>query len=274
MSLKFKGLVVKGSTVPDGVYQVQKVSLGSHIKHKYLPAAERVLKDQPLGLKLLLIIMADTEGYYPGSRSYDTNNPGNIGNNDAGKNVRYKTIEEGIEKQLSEIIEVVEGRDKYFRLGKEMNLQWGFSEEMEKNKRRYQVESGFYPGYKFVFTGQIDQYVKIYATLPRVNNVYVNRIVSWFHQNGFTHVTPESKIQDLVKLTEHDLPEKQPPPVDKVVDTPRMTGVNLRSGPGVTFSKIIGIKEGVKVTVFREQDGWSKVLASGREGWINSDYLK
>lgn len=55
-------------------------------------------------------------------------------------------------------------------------------------------------GYRFVFTGQIDQYVKIYSTGARGGNSYINIIVSWFKKNGID-ITPESRIQDIIKIT-------------------------------------------------------------------------
>lgn len=58
----------------------------------------------------------------------------------------------------------------------------------------------YLPGYRFVFTGQIDQYVKIYSTGARGGNSYINIIVSWFKKNGID-ITPESRIQDIIKIT-------------------------------------------------------------------------
>ena len=59
--------------------------------------------------------------------------------------------------------------------------------------------SPYLPGYNFVFTGQLDQFVKIYATGARAGNGYVNMIISYFKKNGI-YITPKSKIQDIIKI--------------------------------------------------------------------------
>ena len=52
------------------------------------------------GTKMLATIMAMKEGFYPKSRSYRTNNPGNIGNTDAGGNNNFGTLKDGITAQI------------------------------------------------------------------------------------------------------------------------------------------------------------------------------
>ena len=59
--------------------------------------------------------------------------------------------------------------------------------------------SPYLPGYEFIYTGQLDQFVKIYATGARGGNGYVSLIISYFKKNGIT-ITPQSKIQDIIKL--------------------------------------------------------------------------
>ena len=59
--------------------------------------------------------------------------------------------------------------------------------------------SPYLPGYEFTFTGQLDQFVKIYSTGARGGNSYLSMIISYFNQNGLS-IKPESKIQDVIKL--------------------------------------------------------------------------
>lgn len=264
---KYLKMTFDGSTFPDDPYRRVKVTMDKHILDEYLPAFDRVLPDAPLGRKLLLSVMADAEGFRPGSKSYRTNNPGNIGNTDDGSTRAYKTLDEGILAQSEKIDRIIAGKSKAYPMGKSVYLQPGHSQEMERNKKTYGVTSGYYPGYRFVFTGQIDQYVKIYATLARVSNLYVNTIVSWFHKNGFTQVTPESKIQDLVKLTQADWVKQEGL---KRIDTPNGGGVNVRSGPGTSFKVVMTIPENSYVKVIAESDDWSQT----EEGWIKSEFLK
>jgi hypothetical protein len=55
------------------------------------------------------------------------------------------------------------------------------------------------PGYDFTFTGQLDQFVKIYSTGARAGNGYLSMIISFFNQNGIS-IGPDSKIQDIIKI--------------------------------------------------------------------------
>lgn len=265
---KYLKMTFDGSTFPDDPYRIVKVSMGDHIVKKYLPAFERAIPDAQLGKRLLLAVMADTEGFRPGTRSFRNNNPGNIGNTDSGTNVNYLTLEDGIRAQVNHLDKILAGKSKYYPIGKAVHLPPGYSPEMEHNKKVYDVKSGYYPGYRFVFTGQLDQYVKIYATLARVNNSYVNRIVSWFHQNGFTGVTPESKIQDLVKLNR----EVSSTPVKRIL-TSGGKGVNVRSGPGTQFAIISTLGEGEQITVLSENNGWYQI-GNSPGGWVKAEFVK
>ena len=58
--------------------------------------------------------------------------------------------------------------------------------------------SPYVPGYDFIFTGQLDQFVKIYATGARAGNSYLSMILSYFKKNGI-YITQHSKIQDIIK---------------------------------------------------------------------------
>ena len=191
---------IQGSEFPDGKITSDKnIRLNKTMKEKYLPAMERALAGQPLGLKLLATIMAVKEGFYPNTRSYKYNNPGNIGNTDSGKNKGYETLEDGIKKQMTYILSVANGTHRAYPLGKEKKIKPYFSKEIARNQKTYGGKSPYLPGYIFTYTGQIDQYVKIYSTGARGGNSYVSMILSYFKQNGFT-ITPQSKIQDIIKL--------------------------------------------------------------------------
>lgn len=52
------------------------------------------------------------------------------------------------------------------------------------------------------------------------------------------------------------------------------TNVNLRKGPGTSFSKIVTLKKNTAVTAFvKVSNGWYKVEANGYTGYIIDDYL-
>lgn len=196
---KFNVLVIKGSTFPDDPYRYEPLKLGAYVVNEYIPALNKALPDEPKGLKLLLAIMTNTEGFKPGSRSYRNNNPGNIGNTDDGKNKKLASLEEGIKLQAEHVKAMAEGKKKTFPIGKPVKLSNYFSKEIAANPGNYRAKTGWAPAYEFTCTGALSEFVKVYAVAARVNNSYINNIVSYFKDNGIT-ITPESKIQDIIKM--------------------------------------------------------------------------
>jgi len=71
-------------------------------------------------------------------------------------------------------------------MGKRKLIKPYFSKEIFNNPH-YGLPANL-PGYDFIFTGQLDQFVKIYATGARGGNSYLSRIISFFHSKGFTQV--------------------------------------------------------------------------------------
>ncbi len=195
--LKYLNVKFKGSTFPDKPYQTVPVKLTSSILNTYIPARDKVAKNLPKGFKLLITIMALQEGFYPKSRSFKTNNPGNIGNDDGGNNKTFPSLEAGIQGQIDYINNIIAGKNASYPMGKFKPLAPGYSKEID-NHPEYGLPC-FYPGYEFTFTGQLDQFVKIYSTGARLGNGYVNRITSFFKENGL-FITPESKIQDIIMM--------------------------------------------------------------------------
>lgn len=188
-----------GSQFPDKPYKNNlKIDLNRHILNEYLPVLNKLLPNAPKGMILLLTAMTYQEGFYPGTRSYSNNNPGNIGNTDNGKNVPFPTLEAGVKKQIQHLQDIVAGKLKAYPMGKLKTIEPTWSKEIAKNTDNYQM-SPWLPGYVFTFTGQLDQYVKIYALGARAGNNYINRIISYFRKNGIM-IGPESKIQDIIKM--------------------------------------------------------------------------
>lgn len=194
--LKYKDKIIKGSTFPDKPYKIVSVKLNPAMLDEYIPALETI-PGLSKGMKLLITVMAFKEGFYKGTRSYSNNNPGNIGNTDSGANKKMPTMVDGIKLQVSFINDVINGKNKAFPMGQKKLIPSYFSNEIAKNSVKYGM-SPYLPGYEFVFTGQLDQFVKIYSTGARAGNSYINTIVSYFKQNG-VDITPESKIQDIIK---------------------------------------------------------------------------
>lgn len=194
---RWKGVTIQGSVFPDAPIKFNdRVRLNPEMVNEYLPVIKKM--NLTKGMELLCTVMAYKEGFRKGTRSYRTNNPGNIGNTDSGANVQIKTLRDGIQRQVNYINSVAAGTHKAFPQGKLVTIKPYFSPEIAKNQKAYGM-SPYLPGYKFTFTGQLDQFVKIYATGARGGNSYLNMILSFFNQNGVT-LTPESKIQDIIKI--------------------------------------------------------------------------
>ena len=212
-------LVIQGSVWPnDPIKSNKKISLTNEIKNEYIPARDIALASEPKGLRLLATAMAIKEGFYAknfgkdyrgvmynpstkktGTRSYRYNNPGNIGNTDSGKNVAYPTLEAGIKAQAKYIRRVAAGKHRAYPLGKKKNIKPYYSKEIAQNQESYSGKDPVLPGYVFTYTGQLDQFVKIYATASRSSNKYLSTIISYFNENGIK-ITNESKIQDIINM--------------------------------------------------------------------------
>lgn len=209
---KKNGLVVNGAKVPANLSGPAKynapVKINNTMQKEYIPVIKSI-SGYTNGAKLLAIVMAQQEGFAPNTRSYKTNNPGNIGNTDSGSNKALKTLADGIKLQLEYLTKVAKGANSNYPVGKNLKISPYFSPEIEKNngdgvgdgpKAPYKGMTAYVPGYNFTpYTGKIEEFVKIYATGARTGNSYVTMIVSWFRQNGYSWVTEETTLKQLVE---------------------------------------------------------------------------
>jgi hypothetical protein len=194
---KYKNVTIKGSEFPDApINNEVKISLSKEIIHEYIPVIEKL--NLTKGMKLLCIIMAQKEGFYKGTRSYRYNNPGNIGNTDSGANQGFPNLMTGISQQVKYITKVSNGEHKAFPLNKKIVIKPYYSKEIAANQKSYGM-SPYLAGYEFKYTGQLDQFVKIYSTGARGGNSYLNMILSFFKNHGI-ELTPQSTIQEIIKL--------------------------------------------------------------------------
>ncbi len=192
----YSKVVYNGSVFPDSpIVNTNKVVLNNTIETEYLPALKQVLPNGPKGLALLITAMAQQEGFRKGDNiPYKTNNPGNIGNDDSGNKRYIKTLQEGIQLQANEISRIANNGHKAYKIGGNYNIvpfKIPFASKMGL--------PDWAPGYKFTYTGQLDQFIKIYSTGARVTNAYLNTIISYFKFNGL-NITPESKLADIIKM--------------------------------------------------------------------------
>lgn len=190
----FKNLVIKGSdAISTPSRNDIKVVFNPEILNEYIPIWQNIVA--PKGIKYLALIMATKEGFYEGSRSYRTNNPANMGNVDSGSNVSFKSLKEGVEHQIKTLIRIAEGKHKAYPLDKKVKLSPFYSEEIAKNKVTYKMEP-YCPGYEFIYKGQLNQFIKIYATGPRQKNTYLSLIRSYFKNLGF-EVNDTTTLQEI-----------------------------------------------------------------------------
>lgn len=198
MPTSYKGVVIEGSTFPDSPYKTVSVKLNDTIKNEYLPALNKAMPTAPKGLKLLMIAMTHQEGFRKGTRSHRYNNPGNVGNTDSGANKGFQTLEAGIMAQAEHLKAIAEGKKKAYLVGKDLHIAPFYSKEIANNPQ-YGLPAHL-PGYNFKpYSGQLDQFIKIYSTGARATNSYLNVIVSYFAANGLT-ITPSSRLQDIIEM--------------------------------------------------------------------------
>ncbi|MDM5336525.1 SH3 domain-containing protein [Fictibacillus enclensis] len=77
-------------------------------------------------------------------------------------------------------------------------------------------------------------------------------------------------------------PEPAPVPVPKPTPTPEPVSVvkfvtvdtlNMRSGPATTYSVVLQLAHDTAVKVLSEENGWAKIDANGKMGYVSSSYL-
>lgn len=196
---KWKDVIIKGSVFPDApISNRVRVRLNSEMVNEYLPALHEVMGNEPLGFRLLVTIMTYKEGFRKGTRSYRYNNPGNIGNTDSGANKSRPSLGAGILLQKDYINKIVSGNHSAYPLGKRKLIKPYYSPEIAKHQKLYGM-SPYVPGYDFIFTGQLDQFIKIYSTGSRGSNSYLSMIISFFADRGIK-ITPQSTIQDIIEI--------------------------------------------------------------------------
>ena len=146
-----------------------------YIKSEYIPARDKALPNLSKGLKILITAHTQMEGFYPGSKSYRTKNPGNIGNIDNGATVTYPTLGEGIQAQYNYVKKIVDGNHLAYQMNK------------------------YNSGAGLTYTGTIDQYLKIYATGARTSDTYVNLVIAAFKQEGIT-ITKQTTLKEIYNI--------------------------------------------------------------------------
>lgn len=177
------------------------VKINQYVKRDILSVLESPAykKAYTKGHRMVALTYAIKEGYKPGSASYTTKNPGNIGNTDSGARKTFNTIKEGIDYLLSYYKQRADGTAKGWEFGKK-EIPPYFSKEINNNPKNYQRPNGQLPGYRGEYNGEIGYFVKRYATFARVNNNGISGLATIFKINGYpSDVNGNTKLSDLLK---------------------------------------------------------------------------
>ena len=67
--------------------------------------------------------------------------------------------------------------------------------------------------------------------------------------------------------------QAEPETTVKYVNVDHGSILNMRNRPSTNASIVIKLARGIEVTVISEENGWSKILAYGQEGYVNNKYL-
>ena len=52
------------------------------------------------------------------------------------------------------------------------------------------------------------------------------------------------------------------------------SNLNVRSGPGTSYSEVAKVTDGTRVTVTEVSNGFGRVNVGGVDGWVSMQYLK
>ena len=160
-----------------------------YIWEEYLPELEKI-SGLSKGLKLLMTAQAIHEGYHPGTRAYTNKNPGNIGNTDSGANKDLGTLKGGIQAQIDYIGEAANSsRKKGHHSFRKYDQKSYYSPELKK----------CVPGFSFEYVGELGQYIRIYATGPRLTNSYLEFVLGFFKYNG-VNINYNTTLKDIIAI--------------------------------------------------------------------------
>ena len=87
---------------------------------------------------------------------------------------------------------------------------------------------------------------------------------------------PTSEAVAALEKLKPSIAPKPPVPTGpqvEILSTPTGT-LNVRSGPGTSFSTVTKVNPGEKYELLEESSGWYKIKVSGQSGWVSTQYAK
>lgn len=101
----------------------------------------------------------------------------------------------------------------------------------------------------------------------RVGSLYNgNTVTIYEEQNGWYRIGDNKWVSsDYVAITGNT-----PQQSNRIAVVTAKSGLNVRSGPSTSYSRVGGLANGTSVTIYEEQNGWAKI---GEGQWVSEDYL-
>ncbi|MBQ9394629.1 MAG: SH3 domain-containing protein [Proteobacteria bacterium] len=123
------------------------------------------------------------------------------------------------------------------------------------------------------------------ANYPRIGGLSKGKTVQVYESSngwlkiaygsGFGWISAKYTDYKEPTVTEPDpVTEPEPPKTETFeVVVSVSNSLNVRTGPGTSYDKIDSLKNGDRVTVLEEKDGWYRIsYNNGKEGWISAQY--
>tara|TARA_R110000803_G_scaffold20985_3_gene53321 strand:+ start:653 stop:2026 length:1374 start_codon:yes stop_codon:yes gene_type:complete len=180
-----------------------KVSMNASVRERIWPIinSSAYKSKYTKGHRMIALVYVIKEGYHPDTRSYRTNNPGNIGNTDSGANVNIATLEDGMKKLMDYFGNRASGAGGTGRWAfGPQKISPNFSNEIHKAAANYNRPNGCLPGYRGNYQGELGYFTKVYATGARVGNGGISKVATIFGINGFPNVNGNTKLSDLLSF--------------------------------------------------------------------------
>jgi hypothetical protein len=155
------------NSVGYGGFSGGNVSTSDTLRLVYIPVLNKVHADKSIGIRTLMAAQTQLEGFYKGTASFRTNNPGNV--YPKGNKSGFATLEEGTLAQWRYVLgPIFGGTSQYYK-----------------------------PSFSLF------KYLSIYAPVGDGGNnptAYTNFIISYFKKQGFS-ITADTTLDEIKNIT-------------------------------------------------------------------------